>query len=319
MFDAASPTAWAPDSRAPARRRDRVVLLGLAGPQQGSVFAQLPEVATVGREQGADVQLHDDSVSGKHARITLSPAGAWIEDLGSRNGTFVNEQRVVGRRALCDGDHLLFGGVTLFRFWMTDDLEERALTTLFSLTLRDPLTRLYNRRYFDERLSSEFHFARRHQDELALLLIDIDHFKAINDTFGHPMGDSVLRMVAGSIERVMRPEDVVARFGGDEFAIIVRATSERNAEIFAARICHRIEELCVEPPRQSPRITVSAGVALMNAESSIASPEGLVIAADEALYRAKAAGRNRVISCSVAPGALQGSTPPSRRTQPPQR
>jgi diguanylate cyclase (GGDEF)-like protein len=273
----------------------------------------------VGREQGADVQLYDDSVSGQHARITLYPEGVWIEVLGSRNGTFVNVHRVVGRRALLDGDHLQFGGVTLVRFWMTDELEERALTTLFALTLRDPLTRLYNRRYFDERLSSEFHFARRHHAELALLLIDVDHFKTINDDFGHPMGDSVLRMVAGSIERVMRPEDVVARFGGDEFAIIVRATSERNAEIFAARICHRIEELCVEPPTQSPRITVSAGVALMTAESAIEVAADLVTAADEARYRAKAAGRNQVISCSVAPGAVHGSTPPSRRTAPPRR
>jgi two-component system cell cycle response regulator len=247
----------------PARRRDRVVLLALAGPQQGSVFTLLPPIAAIGREEGVAVLLRDDSVSARHARISHGPEGTWIEDLGSRNGTFVNDQRVVTPRPLLDGDHVRFGSATLVRFWMMDELEEQALATLFALTLRDPLTRLYNRRYFDERLSSEFHFAHRHRAELALLLIDVDHFKSINDDCGHQMGDAVLRLVAGSIERVMRPEDVVARFGGDEFAIIARATSERNAEIFAARICRRIEALTAEPPNHLLHITVSAGVALM--------------------------------------------------------
>jgi diguanylate cyclase (GGDEF)-like protein len=277
----------------------------------------LPESASVGREQGAAVHLRDDSVSARHARITQGAEGAFVEDLGSRNGTFVNDQRVVARCALFDGDHLRFGSATLVRFWVMDALEEHALSTLFALTLRDPLTRLYNRRYFDERLVSEFHFARRHGTELALLLIDVDRFRAINDDRGHQMGDAVLRLVAGSIERVMRPEDVVARLGGDEFAVIVRAISERNAEIFADRICHRIEALAVEPPNHLLNITVSAGVALMTGESSIAEPDALVTAADDALDRAKAAGRNRVIACSVAPGPLQGSRPPSRRTNPP--
>ena len=307
----------APDGRARPRRRDRVVLLALAGPQQGSVFTLLPPSASIGRDEGSTVQLRDDAVSARHARITQAPGGAFIEDLGSRNGTFVNEQRVVARRALLDGDHLRFGAATLVQFWLMDELAEHALSSLFALTLRDPLTRVYNRRYFDERLSSEFHFARRHGTELALLLIDVDHFKSINDDRGHQMGDTVLRLVAGSIERVMRPEDVVARFGGDEFAVLARATSERNAEIFATRICRRIEELSAEPPNHLLNITVSAGVALMTSESSITEAAALVTAADEALYRAKAAGRNQVIACSVAPGPLRGSTSPRRRTSPP--
>jgi len=306
-----------PEGRAHARRRDQVVLLVLTGPEQGSVFTLLPPSASIGRDEGSAVQLSDDSVSGVHARITLGTQGPWIEDLGSRNGTFVNDERVGTPRALFDGDHLRFGSDTVVRFWMMDDLEQHALTTLFTLTLRDPLTRLYNRRYFNERLSSEFHFARRHRTELAVFLIDIDHFKAINDAHGHQMGDSVLRLVAGSIERVMRPEDVVARFGGDEFTIIARATSERNAEIFAERICHRIEELSVELPEGSLRLTVSAGVARMTFDSAIIEPATLVSAADDALYRAKAAGRNQAVACSVAPGLQPGTNPPPRPTRPP--
>jgi diguanylate cyclase (GGDEF)-like protein len=293
------------------------LLFALVGSQQGAVFTLTPPSVSVGRDDGVDVRLDDDTVSGRHARLLLNDDGASLEDLGSRNGTFVNERRVRGICPLVDGDHVRFGSTTVVKFAMTDELEERALTTLFALTLRDPLTRLYNRRYFDDRLHSEFSFARRHRALLALLLIDIDHFKPVNDTWGHPMGDAVLKLVASSIERVMRPEDVLARFGGDEFVVIARATSLRNAEIFAQRICHRIEELTLDAPGRELEVTVSAGVALMSPDAAIAGPEALLACADQALYRAKAAGRNRVVACAVTSDSAQAAAAPDRRTQPP--
>jgi PleD family two-component response regulator len=128
------------------------------------------------------------------------------------------------------------GGSTLFKFSMMDEFEEGVLLTLFDLAQRDPLTGLYNRRYFDDRLRSEFLFAQRHDAPLGFLFIDIDHFKRVNDTRGHPMGDAVLRLVARSIEKMMRPEDVLCRYGGEEFTVLVRATSVRNLEILGARI-----------------------------------------------------------------------------------
>ena len=156
----------------------------------------------------------------------------FAEDLSSRNGTFVNERRVVERTPLVDGDYLgVGGGSTLFKFSMMDDFEEGVLRTLFDLAQRDPLTGLYNRRYFDDRLRSEFLFAQRHDATLGFLFIDIDHFKRVNDTHGHPMGDAVLKLVARSIQKMMRPEDVLARYGGEEFTVLVRATSLRNLEI----------------------------------------------------------------------------------------
>jgi diguanylate cyclase (GGDEF)-like protein len=294
------------------------VLFALVGSQQGAVFTLRSPTVSIGGDERADVRLDDDTVSGRHARLTLHEDGVSIEDLGSRNGTFVNEQRIHEPRALVDGDHVRFGSATVVKFAMMDELEEHALTTLFTLTLRDPLTRLYNRRYFDDRLHSEFSFARRHGTLLALMLIDIDHFKAINDTWGHPMGDAVLKLAASSIERVMRPEDVLARLGGDEFIVIARATSLRNAEIFAERICHRIEALCLEVPGRELKLTVSAGVALMGPNAMIASADTLMAAADDALYRAKAGGRNAVVTCALGSDSSQViSEPPSRRTQPP--
>jgi diguanylate cyclase (GGDEF)-like protein len=108
-------------------------------------------------------------------------------------------------------------------------------TSVYEAALRDPLTRAYNRRYFDDRLFSELSFARRHGAPLGLLMVDLDHFKRINDVYGHQAGDVVLRVVAATIQRLMRPEDVVARYGGDEFVVIARGTTLRNAEILAER------------------------------------------------------------------------------------
>ena len=293
------------------------VLFVLTGPQQGAVFSVRPPSAVIGCDSGVDVRLDDDTVSAQHARLTLGTDGAVIEDLESRNGTFVNEQLIAGPQALADGDHLRFGSLTIVKFAMMDELEERALTTLFALTLRDPLTRLYNRRHFDDCLHSEVSFARRHKTLLALLLIDVDHFKAVNDTCGHPMGDAVLKLVAGSIERMMRPEDVLARFGGDEFIVIARATTMRNAEILAERICHRIGALTVTLSNRDLRISVSAGVAAIGRDAGAFTAEAVVAAADQALYSAKAAGRNRAMACSVVGDAGPNSDPPPRRTQPP--
>ena len=307
-----------PFADVPARKQDRPVLFALTGLQQGAVFSLHPSGALIGRDSNADVGLADEMVSGKHARVTLQSDGAFIEDLSSRNGTFVNDQRVEGKHPVANGDHLRFGGTTILKFSMMDRLEERALATLYELTLRDPLTRLYNRRYFDDRLRNEFSFARRHGTLLALLLIDIDHFKAVNDTCGHQMGDAVLKLVASSIERMMRPEDVLARFGGEEFIIIARATSLRNVEILAERIRHRIAALGVTLAGRDIGITVSVGAAVTGSEALVASSaEALVTGADQALYRAKAMGRNRVIACAVASDSVRAADVRARHTKPP--
>ena len=293
-------------------------MFALAGPQLGAVFTLEGACVLIGHDRGMAVSLDDDTVSSRHASLTLSSDGASIEDLGSRNGTFVNDRRIAGPWPLLDGDHVRFGSATILKFSMLDDLEEHALTTLFSLTLRDPLTRLYNRRYFDDRVRSEVSFARRQRTLVALLLIDIDRFKSINDTCGHQLGDAVLKLTASSIERIMRPEDVLSRFGGDEFVIIARATSLRNLEILAQRICQRVAALSPSLPKLEQGVTVSVGVALLGPDATVASSETLIAAADQALYRAKAAGRNRAVVCAVTSDVSGSEGPPARRTQPPQ-
>jgi len=282
------------------------MLLELRGAQPGAVFTIPASGIVIGRSSVADVSLSDSSISNEHAKVVLD-GGPFIYDLASEHGTFVNDQRIKQRTPLCDGDYVRVGHDIIFKFSMVDEFEEQAHRALFELTLRDPLTHLYNRQYFDERLHREFTFAQRHDTPLGLLLIDIDHFKPINDTWGHQVGDAVLKRFALSIQEMMRPEDVVARYGGDEFVIIVRATSRGRLERLATRLCDQVRVLPIDPDLGFFPVTVSIGVSCLNVDAPYVSPRALLLAADDALYAAKAAGRNTVSSCP--PPAVPEETP----------
>jgi diguanylate cyclase (GGDEF)-like protein len=282
------------DQPALAEQRNRVLLFVLEGREQGSVFPIREPDTLIGSDGLAPVSLTDDTVSQSHARLTRESDGVYLEDLGSRNGTLVNERRLEGRRRLEDGDRLRFGDSSLVKFSITDEVEERALCTLFEHTLRDPLTRLYNRRYFDGHLDGEFSFAKRQRAPLALLLVDIDLFKRVNDTYGHQVGDAVLKQVATSIREKMRPEDVLVRYGGEEFLVIARNTSFVNAEVLGERLRQVVQALSFEGSGHRFGVTVSVGVTSVGPDAFCASAQELLAAADEALYHAKGAGRNRL-------------------------
>ena len=163
---------------------------------------------------------------------------------------------------------------------------------LEELSRTDALTELRNRRSFDEELAMRFEYARRYGRPLTLVMIDIDHFKKVNDAFGHPVGDAVLQKLAQVLKRTTRQSDVVARFGGEEFAVLLPETPMREALQFAEKIRAAVAAEKLGPGMPS-HITVSAGLAAMS-QSELHSPEDLVAAADAALYRAKRNGRNRV-------------------------
>jgi two-component system cell cycle response regulator len=299
-------------SREAGRRRsavrDRPVLFVLRGPQHGEVFRLYRRITLVGRGEGADVRLTDDTVSREHARLMLEDDGVYLEDLSSRNGTSVAERPLAERVRLNDGDHVWFGANTIVKFSMMSELEEEALRTLQELSLRDSLTRAYNRRYLDDRLQSELSYARRHGVELSLLLLDIDHFKGVNDHFGHPAGDAVLKLVAMTIQRMLRPEDTLARYGGEEFVVIARGTSLRNAQILGERIRKQIRELALEVGHETVKVTTSVGVAAATTRAVYDSAAEMIQAADEALYEAKALGRDRVFVSSPPPPHQPGQS-----------
>jgi diguanylate cyclase (GGDEF)-like protein len=234
---------------------------------------------------------------------------------------------VSGRVRLIDGVRVQLGN-TIMRFGMQDEVERAASNRIYEMSVRDGLTGVYNRRYFNDRLASEFAYALRHRTPLCIILGDIDHFKNINDTHGHPIGDLVLRRVAGELQASVRTEDLVARFGGEEFVIMTRGIDAEGAKMFAERIRAVIARAVINAESTRVPVTMSLGVAHTQNAPEINAADMLLEAADVALYTAKRGGRNRV---EVAyPGRLSntsnsptGVTPspapkdPRRRTEQP--
>jgi two-component system cell cycle response regulator len=278
-------------------RNRRAMMVVLSGQSLGTIVPLDISEITFGRDPGCDVRLGDEGISRRHARVVALGEGAWaVEDLGSTNGTTLNGERVT-RRELQEGDRVLFGH-TVLKFVRQAEVDAEFQSRVYEISVRDALTKLYNRRYFDDRLKSEVAYARRHRALLAMLMIDIDNFKLVNDARGHPMGDRVLGEVAALMRAQVRSEDVLARFGGEEFAVLVRDIPPPGVMVLAERIRRAIEQLQVEGTGGSFGVTISIGAATMRGSPSL-TEQGLVDAADRLLYRAKSAGRNRTCAESV--------------------
>jgi diguanylate cyclase (GGDEF)-like protein len=273
---------------------DRPLLKVLVGLNAGQVFTLDRAETVVGCARDADIRIEDAGVSRKHARISLTEGGRYvIEDLGSTNGVFVNK-RLVDRAVLADGDRVQLGPAHVLQFAMVAADEEVLARNLYDGSTRDALTRLYNRRYASERLAMEVAYAHRHGTLLSLLFLDVDHFKRVNDTFGHVAGDAVLCVIAAQAQKAIRSEDVLARYGGEEFVVLVRGIDAKSVGVIAGRIRRGIERLSIPWASQIIKTTVSIGVASLADCEPNATAEALVTLADERLYRAKESGRNRV-------------------------
>lgn len=274
--------------------KDRATLSVMSGISAGQVFALDGTEHVLGRGTEADVWIDDVGCSRRHARIRCGSDGRYmLEDLGSTNGTFVNGSRIEA----CEvrpGDRIQIGPNVTLRFQITDDAEEELQRRLYEASTRDPLTRAYNRKYFGERLMAEVAYSRRHRIKLAVLMIDLDDFKAKNDTYGHLAGDLVLRLVAAQMQRLIRVEDLLARYGGEEFVVLARTTGKTDAARLGERIRESVSQLEIPVTRErSIRTTVSIGVAALP-DVPDGGPNELLALADARLYRAKAEGKNRV-------------------------
>jgi diguanylate cyclase (GGDEF)-like protein len=273
--------------------RDRAVLLRADGVTAGQVCSVPPAGSIIGRAPDAGVSIEDPGVSRAHARLTPTPSGRHLlEDLGSRNGTFVRGKRV--KRALLeDGDMVQLGPRVSFRYVVVDSSGEALFRQLYQSSVRDALTGAYNRRHFDERFATELAFAARHNSDLSLVLFDVDHFKKVNDVYGHPAGDAVLCHVVKLAQRQLRAEDVFARYGGEEFAVLLRGIGPSGAMRAAERIRTTIEVIPGARDGRIIAVTVSGGVASVS-ENHECSAEAILSRADARLYRAKHEGRNRM-------------------------
>ncbi|MBI5489801.1 MAG: diguanylate cyclase [Deltaproteobacteria bacterium] len=272
-------------------RSKRAMLVVLSGQSVGTIVPLDISEITIGRDPGCDVRLGDDGISRRHVRV-LADGPRWaVEDVGSTNGTTVNGERLVGRHELQEGDRVLVGH-TVLKFVRQAEVDAEYQAKVYEMSVRDPLTRLYNRRFFDDRLRSEVAYARRHRSLLALLMMDLDHFKEVNDGHGHLAGDRVLMEISALLRAQVRSEDVLARFGGEEFAVLVRGIQPPGVVVLAERIRRAVEGLRIEGFGQTLGVTISIGSATVQGDAAL-SEQGLVDAADRLLYRAKSSGRNR--------------------------
>lgn len=269
-------------------------LLVLSGTSLGKML-KLSGVSTViGRSPQATLPLDDEGVSRHHVSLSQTDDGVVAEDLNSKNGTLLNGEPLRAPRRLKNGDRIQIGA-TVLRFSLLDKFDDEVHQRLYDASVRDPLTRAFNRRFFDGVLPKEFAFAERHDTPLSLLMIDIDHFKNVNDKFGHQAGDAALAAVSASLTQGIRSEDVLARYGGEEFALVLRELTEEVAIAVADRLREHVARLDPRVTGISAPLSVSIGVAT-HLKGVFQSEHHLLAAADQYLFAAKSRGRNRVCS-----------------------
>ena len=272
--------------------REHAYLIVLAGSAMGEMFKLSRQQTVIGRGQSAHIRMMDEGISREHCEITAEGESMVLHDLGSTNGTFCRGTRI-DRHILEDGDKILVGSTTVLKFTYHDSLDELFQRQMYESALRDDLTKTFNKKYFTDRLESEFAFATRTKANLSLVAFDLDHFKQINDTYGHPVGDQVLAEFAQVVSVLVRAEDVFARIGGEEFAVICQSTDPAQAQAVAERIRQGVTAHGFSVDGHVLPVAISAGVASIP-EQSITDAQALVSAADQALYEAKRTGRNRV-------------------------
>lgn len=243
-----------------------------------------------GRGPDNQIVLEGDSISRRHAHFERRGGTWYARDNGSTNGTYINEEQIAGEHKLNNGDRIKIGP-TILKFLSGADAEAKYHEEIYNMTIVDGLTQVHNKRYLFEALEREVMRARRHDRELSVLMFDIDHFKRINDQYGHLAGDYVLRELARVVQDRIRRDEVFARYGGEEFVILLPETPLDGAAALAESLRSKVELHKYVFQGERIPVTVSIGCALLTED---ASARDLIQRADEKLYDAKRGGRNRV-------------------------
>jgi two-component system, cell cycle response regulator len=286
-------------------------LIVLSGGIPGAMLRLSAGGSRLGRSADNTIQLPDASISRYHAFLGADDEGqVRLTDLGSTNGTFLNGRRLPENTPVRvqDGDRLQFGASVIVKFIRPDPCEEQFQREMFERTVRDPLTGLYNRSFFLAQFGPLVDRGALRGLGTAVLMLDVDHFKRINDTHGHEVGDVVLREVAGVIRQATRADDLVARYGGEEFVVALPVAAPDQATERAERVRSTLASKRILANGIPLKVTASLGLAFTPAGRP-RSVAALIATADKGLYQAKNAGRDRtVFSHDVVNRPLESAT-----------
>ena len=265
-------------------------LVVIYGPDLGRKFSLGNKSLTVGRVDGCEIQLDEKEVSRNHCKIACRDGKVTIQDLDSTNGTFVDDMLVL-KTVLQNGNLIRIGG-TILKFLASGNMETTYHEELFNLTTQDGLTQTHNKRFLLDSLKREVGRAKRYGRPLSLMMMDIDHFKLVNDVFGHLAGDHVLKRMVATIQGDIREQDIMARFGGEEFVIILPEIHFEGAMICAEKIRHLVER--TRFIYDGSKIPVNISVGVVSAHGGSHDADDMLRIVDANLYEAKRRGRNQV-------------------------
>lgn len=280
-------------------KRKNACLVQYSGAKLGKRYPLTEISNVVGRSPTVQIIINEASVSRQHARFILVGDQVAVEDMGSSNGTYVNDVRTQGQVTLKDSDIVRLGTV-LLKFFAHDNVDSIMHDKIYRMATIDAGTQIFNKQYLLDALDGEFKFSKTYERELSIIYYDLDHFKSVNDTYGHNAGDLVLRESAALVKGTVRKDDILGRYGGEEFVVILPNTDARIANDLAERIRQKHEGhpflLEIEQKNQKKRIqhrqTISMGVQQLR--PNILTPKELLEAADQKLYNSKQTGRNKV-------------------------
>ncbi|MCK9182801.1 MAG: GGDEF domain-containing protein [Fibrobacteraceae bacterium] len=261
-------------------------------------FKQIPltqGITIIGRGLDADIRLDDDMISRKHCEIFWDGNKVTIRDLDSTNGTFIDGIALTKKPKSIDSENRLQIGKMVLKIDFKDPSEEAFDKALFEAATTDPLTRISNRRTFMDRSLGALANSRRKDMYAHIIMCDIDHFKKVNDTWGHQAGDMILKGVAQLLSQGKRESDLFARYGGEEFVFLLTEITKADAVKSAERLRVAIEKHAFSFNDKSIPVTLSLGVASHKGKD-IPTIEALISEADKNLYFAKDHGRNQVAS-----------------------
>jgi len=280
-----------------AKEQEACLIIIRGTPQGHRFFLTQPEM-TIGRDLNVEISVADQGISRKHAKVTKAEGKIKLTDLGSSNGTFVNDKKLgSGETIILAKEDMIKLGNTILKFLPAGEIEILFYGNLGSAAHTDPLTRIYNKGYLLEALEAEFKRAKALHSEFSIIFFDLDHFKKINDTYGHDAGDYVLKEITSMIRSShLRPKDVFARYGGEEFVILLANTGAKVATEIAERIRAAVEAHAFIYEGKRLPVTTSMGVDELRADME--SQQTLLKNADKALYAAKQGGRNRVVQAT---------------------